>query len=48
MDCSDNAIDITQSIELVYGAKVAARGFGFLYNNYLWSPTLDGREQFQK
>ena len=37
MDQEGNAIGITQSIELVYGAKVAARGLGFLYNNYMSS-----------
>ncbi len=37
MDCYGNAIGITQSIELVYGAKVAARGLGFIYNNYMSS-----------
>ena len=35
MDKKGNAIGITQSIERVYGAKVAARGLGFLYNNYM-------------
>lgn len=42
MDGAGNAIGITQSIELVYGAKVAARGLGFLYNNYMSS--LDTRD----
>jgi gamma-glutamyltranspeptidase / glutathione hydrolase len=37
MDKEGNAIGITQSIELVYGSKVAARGLGFLYNNYMSS-----------
>ncbi len=37
MDSEGNAIGITQSIELVYGAKIAARGLGFLYNNYMSS-----------
>ncbi len=37
MDSEENAIGITQSIELVYGAKAAARGMGFLYNNYMSS-----------
>ena len=37
MDNEGNAIGITQSIELVYGSKVAARGLGFLYNNYMSS-----------
>lgn len=35
MDDSGNAIAVTQSIELAYGAKAAADGLGFLYNNYL-------------
>lgn len=35
MDAEGNAIGITQSIERVYGAKVAADGLGFLYNNYM-------------
>ncbi len=37
MDKEGNAIGITQSIELVYGSKVAARGLGFIYNNYMSS-----------
>jgi len=37
MDGQGNAIGITQSIELVYGSKVAAAGLGFLYNNYMSS-----------
>ncbi len=37
MDSENNAVGITQSIELVYGAKVAAKGMGFLYNNYMSS-----------
>ncbi|MGV7222699.1 MAG: gamma-glutamyltransferase family protein [Nitrospinales bacterium] len=37
MDAEGNAIGITQSIELVYGSKVAAKGLGFLYNNYMSS-----------
>ena len=37
MDAEGNAIGITQYIELVYGSKVAARGLGFLYNNYMSS-----------
>ncbi len=42
MDSDGNAIGITQSIELVYGARVAARGLGFLYNNYMSSlDTID-------
>jgi gamma-glutamyltranspeptidase / glutathione hydrolase len=35
MDAEGNAIGITQSIELVYGAKTAAEGLGFLYNCYM-------------
>ncbi len=35
MDQEGNAIGITQSIEKVYGSKAAARGLGFLYNNYM-------------
>ncbi len=35
MDNKGNAIGITQSIERVYGARTAARGMGFLYNNYM-------------
>ncbi|KPA12760.1 gamma-glutamyltranspeptidase [Candidatus Magnetomorum sp. HK-1] len=35
IDNQGNAIGITQSIELAYGAKVAADGLGFLYNNYM-------------
>ncbi|NNM36242.1 MAG: gamma-glutamyltransferase [Nitrosopumilus sp.] len=35
MDAEGNAVGITQSIELAYGAKVAADGLGFLYNNYM-------------
>ncbi|MFC2076613.1 gamma-glutamyltransferase family protein [candidate division KSB1 bacterium] len=35
MDAWGNAVGITQSIELVYGSKVAAEGLGFLYNNYM-------------
>ena len=35
MDDEGNAIGITQSIELAYGAKAAAEGLGFLYNNYM-------------
>lgn len=37
MDNQGNAIGITQSIELVYGSKVAAEGLGFIYNNYMSS-----------
>ena len=35
MDNEGNAVGITQSIELAYGAKAAAEGLGFLYNNYM-------------
>jgi gamma-glutamyltranspeptidase/glutathione hydrolase len=35
MDSEGNAIGITQSIELSYGARTAAEGLGFLYNNYV-------------
>ena len=35
MDNEGNAVAITQSIELAYGAKAAAEGLGFLYNNYM-------------
>ena len=35
MDEEGNAVGITQSIELVYGAKAAANGLGFLYNSYM-------------
>ena len=35
MDDEGNAVGITQSIELAYGAKAAADGLGFLYNNYM-------------
>jgi gamma-glutamyltranspeptidase/glutathione hydrolase len=35
MDAEGNVAAITQSIELAYGSKAAARGLGFLYNNYL-------------
>jgi gamma-glutamyltranspeptidase/glutathione hydrolase len=35
MDRDGNVVAMTQSIELVYGAKVAAAGLGFLYNNYM-------------
>jgi gamma-glutamyltranspeptidase/glutathione hydrolase len=37
MDAEGNAIGISQSIESLYGSKVAAEGLGFLYNNYLKS-----------
>ncbi|MEJ2111095.1 MAG: gamma-glutamyltransferase [Acidobacteriota bacterium] len=35
MDSEGNAVGITQSIELSYGARTAAEGLGFLYNNYI-------------
>lgn len=35
MDSEGNAVGITQSVELAYGAKTAAEGLGFLYNNYM-------------
>ena len=35
MDDEGNAIGITQSIELVYGSKAAAKDLGFLYNSYM-------------
>lgn len=41
MDADGDALTMTQSIELVYGAKVAAAGLGFLYNNYMLAFELD-------
>ena len=35
MDKSGNVVALTQSIERVYGAKVATPDLGFLYNNYM-------------
>ncbi|MHC4944039.1 MAG: gamma-glutamyltransferase [Planctomycetota bacterium] len=35
MDRHGNVVSLTQSIERVYGAKVATRELGFLYNNYM-------------
>jgi gamma-glutamyltranspeptidase/glutathione hydrolase len=35
MDALGNAVALTQSVNLVYGSKAAAKGLGFLYNNYL-------------
>jgi gamma-glutamyltranspeptidase/glutathione hydrolase len=35
MDKDGNMVGITQSIERVYGSKAAAKGLGFLYNNYM-------------
>jgi gamma-glutamyltranspeptidase/glutathione hydrolase len=35
MDKDQNVVALTQSIERVYGAKVASPELGFLYNNYM-------------
>lgn len=35
MDNASNVVALTQSIERVYGAKVASPELGFLYNNYM-------------
>ena len=35
MDGEGNCAGITQSVNMVYGSKVAAEGLGFIYNNYL-------------
>jgi gamma-glutamyltranspeptidase/glutathione hydrolase len=35
MDKNGNVVALTQSIERVYGAKVATPSLGFLYNNYM-------------
>ena len=35
MDAEGNAIGLTQSVNLVYGARAAADGLGFLYNSYI-------------
>lgn len=35
MDRDGNVVSLTQSIERVYGAKVATPQLGFLYNNYM-------------
>lgn len=35
MDHTGMTVSLTQSIERVYGSKAAAKGLGFLYNNYL-------------
>lgn len=35
MDSGGMTVGITQSINLVFGSRAAARGLGFLYNNYL-------------
>jgi len=37
MDDEGNAVGITQSIELVFGSKVATEGLGFLFNSYMSS-----------
>ena len=37
MDKQGNTVGITQSIERVYGSHAAAKGLGFLYNNYMSS-----------
>ena len=37
MDKQNNTVGITQSIERVYGSHSAAKGLGFLYNNYMSS-----------
>ena len=37
MDKQGNTVGITQSIERVYGSHTAAKGLGFLYNNYMSS-----------
>ncbi len=34
-DAFGNTVAITQSIELLFGAKTMARGLGFFYNNYM-------------
>ncbi|MBN1827698.1 MAG: gamma-glutamyltransferase [Deltaproteobacteria bacterium] len=44
MDCRGNAVGITQSINLVYGAKAAAQGLGFIYNDYLIDMERNDRE----
>jgi gamma-glutamyltranspeptidase/glutathione hydrolase len=41
MDDEGNAVSMTQSIELVYGSKVAAEDLGFLYNDYLAAFDVD-------
>lgn len=42
MDKQGNTVGITQSIERVYGGHAAAKGLGFLYNNYMSSlETMD-------
>lgn len=44
MDIHGNAIGITQSIERVYGSKTAAKGLGFLYNNYMMALETENPE----
>lgn len=47
MDAEGNVVAMTQSIELVYGAKAACDGIGFLYNNYLMAfETEDPRHPY--
>ena len=47
MDGEGNAVGITQSVDAVYGAKVAARGLGFVYNNYMMAlNTVDPAHPF--
>jgi len=36
-DAEGNVVALTQSIQSVFGAKVANRELGFVYNNYLWT-----------
>ena len=35
IDREGNAVGLTQSLNLVYGAKIVTDGLGFLYNNYV-------------
>ena len=41
MDAQGNGVGITQSIERVYGSKVASPELGFLYNNYMCTFVTD-------
>ncbi len=41
MDDQGNVASITQSIELAYGSRAAAKGLGFLYNNYMFALELE-------